>query len=160
MQNDYIMRMIEHVVRAIVAIVQKRQEGNYKEATQSITTACSYYLKIDIDILLLTHTSDQILDHFKGLTGPLDAEKYVLFADLLYELSLIREAQKEKKDSIRLKKLCLCLYSIGIPIEPNFQSSQYFKKVEDLIKELKDQEFSEKSLAYLDEYKKFIATQI
>ena len=68
MQNDYIMRIIEQFVQALMAIAKNRKEGNYKEATEAVKTASRHYLRTDMDLLFLTHTPDQVVDYFKDFT--------------------------------------------------------------------------------------------
>ena len=85
MQNDYIMRIVERFVQALVAIMCRRKVEDYKEARQLVRTAARYLLKMDIDLLLL-HNPDQILDHFTDCSNCLETEKCVLGADLFHEL--------------------------------------------------------------------------
>lgn len=134
MQNDYIMRMVQQFVLAILAIIQKRKDGNYQEAIESIKTASRLYLKADMDLILLTYTSDQITDYFKDFEDCVDTERCILFADLLWELALIYEVQKQ--ESTQLKKMCLHLYTSSIPKQSLFQTSEYFEKIDLLKKEL------------------------
>ena len=148
MQQDYIMRVIEQLVQAIVAIMQRRKAGEYKEARQQIYTTTRYLLRIDLDLLLL-YEDDYILDHFKDFTRQFETEKCVLGADLLYELALIEEGEKQSEKALRLKELCLHLYAIGLPKEDQFQESQHFEKLSTLIAEVRNQPLSEKQLANL-----------
>lgn len=135
MQKDYIMRIVEQLVQAILAIVRRRKDGEYKEAREQVRTAAHYLLRIDIDLLLL-YTDEYILDHFKDFTNCLETEKCVLGADLFYELALIEEAENQVAKALRLKNLCLYLYTIALPKEQQFQKAQYFEKVAALIEEL------------------------
>ncbi len=143
MQNDYIMRTVEQFMQALITIIRKRTEGNCKEAIEDIKKASRYYLRTDIDILLLTHTPDQISEQF---TDNMDTEGCVLFADLLYELALTYQFQNLEKESNRIKMICLQLYTIEIPKKLKFQSSQYFQKIDHLTQELKILSLSEETL--------------
>ena len=140
MQKDYIMRIVEQFVQAILAITRRRKAGEYKEAREQIQTAARYLLRTDIDLLLL-YDNEYILDHFKDFSNSLETEKCVLAADLFHELALIEEAEHQPAVALRLKMLCLRLYTTAIPKEPQFQKDQYFEKITILIKELKDQQF-------------------
>ncbi|MGC1879233.1 MAG: hypothetical protein WA678_07655 [Rhabdochlamydiaceae bacterium] len=155
MQNDYIMRIVERFVQALVAIMCRRKAEDYKEARQLIRTTSRYLLKMDIDLLLL-HNPDQVLDHFTDFSNCLETEKCVLSADLFHELALIEEAEDNTVMALRLKSLCLHLYTAAIPKEQQFQEPQYFEKIEALIEELKDQPLSEKAQTSLRCYKEFI----
>ena len=56
--------------------------------------------------------------------------------------------------------LCLHLYTTALPKEQQFQNSQYVEKVATLIKELKNQQLSEKAQTSLRSYDEFLAKQI
>lgn len=137
MQNDYIMRIIEQFIQAIIAIVQRRKSGNYKEALELIQKASRYYLKTGID-MLLAYSPEQIVDHFKDSETYFDAERCILCADLLYELALINEALQQKEAATGLKATCLHLYQIAIPKEQRFQVPEYLEKISVLTNELEN----------------------
>ena len=159
MHQDYIMRIIEQLVQAILAIIQRRKAGEFKEAREQVRTATRYLLRIDLDLLLL-YDNEHILDHFKDFAGRLETDKCVLGADLFYELALIEEAEKQSASALRLKELCLYLYTKGLPKETQFQQPPYFEKISSLIKELSNQPLSEKVIASLSSYQDFIASLI
>jgi hypothetical protein len=148
------MRIVEQFSQAILAIMQCRKAGDYKEAREQIRITGRHLLRMDIDLLLLYHP-DQILDHFTDIAGRLETQKCVLGADLLYELALIEEALQRSEDALRLKVVCIHLYAAALPKDLQFQKSQYFEKVAALKEELKDQSFSEKVLANLHSYDQF-----
>lgn len=154
MQNDYIMRIIAQFVQAILSIMRLRQAKEYKEAREVVRTTGRYLLRMDINLLLL-YDHDQILDHFRDLSNELETEKCVLSADLFYELALIEEAEQRPAAALRLKNLCLHLYTIAIPLEEQFQTAQYFEKVTGLAAELVNQSLSPKILESLRTYQAF-----
>lgn len=135
MNSDYIIRIIEQFVQAIVAIVTARKAGNYEEAFHQIQNASQRYLKTDISSFL-TKTPEQLLEHFKGSSKHLDTEQSIFCADLLYETALICESKKIEDLSVRSKILCLHLYLNAIPLEKQFQTTSYKERVNELIKEL------------------------
>lgn len=155
MQKDYIMRIVEQFVQAILAIMRRRKAGEYKEAREQVRTAARYLLRMDIDLLLLFN-DEHVLDHFKDFANRLDTEKCVLGADLFYELAMIEEAEKQSDRALRLKELCLYLYTVGLPKEVQFQKAQYFEKVSSLIEALRNQPLSEQTLASLRTYNAFM----
>jgi hypothetical protein len=158
MQKDYIMRIVEQFVQAILAIMHRRKAGEYKEAREQVRIAARYLLRTDIDLLFL-YDNDQILDHFKDFADRLETEKCVLGADLFYELALIEEAEQQSEAALRLKILCLHLYTTALPKEQQFQGNQYFVKVAALIEDLKNQPLSEEVQRSLQSYEKFILSQ-
>ena len=156
MQKDYIMRIVEQFVQAILSIMRRRKAEDYKEARELVRTTGRYLLRMDIDLLLL-YDPDQILDHFKDFSNRLEMEKCVLGADLFHELALIEEAEKQPEAALRLKMLCLHLYTTALPKEQQFQKPEYFEKVASLIEELKHQPLSEKIQLSVRFYEEFIA---
>ncbi len=159
MQKDYIMRIVEQFAQAILAIMHRRKAEDYKEARELVRTTGRYLLRMDIDLLLL-YDPDQILDHFKDFSDRLETEKCILGADLFHELALIEEAEKQPGAALRLKMLCLHLYTTALPKEQQFQNPQYVKKVATLIEELENQQLSEKAQTSLRSYEEFLAKQI
>lgn len=155
MQKDYIMRLVEQFVQAILAIMRRRKSEDYKEARELVRTTARYLLRTDLDLLLLYH-SDQILDHFKDFANRLETEKCVLGANLFHELALIEAAEQQPETALRLKTLCLHLYTVGIPKQKQFQIPEYFEKVSKLAEELKEQQLSPKILESFRVYQEFL----
>jgi hypothetical protein len=154
MQNDYIMRIIEQFIQALLSIMQRRKAEDYKEARVLIQTTGRYLLRMDVNLLLL-YDFDQILDHFKDFSDRLETQKCILGADLFYELALIEEAENNLAAALRLKTLCLHLYTIALPKEKQFQEARYFDKVAILIEELNDSLLLDKTQVSLASYRKF-----
>lgn len=157
MQKDYIMRIMEQFVQAILAIMRRRKSEDYKEARVLVRTTGRLLLRMDIDVLLL-YNPDQILDHFKDFSNCLETEKCVLGADLFHELALIEEAEHQPAAALRLKIVCLHLYTIAIPLEKQFQTPQYFEKISKLAEELADQPLPPNILESLCSYQEFISS--
>lgn len=141
MNSDYIIRIIEQFIQAIVAIVRARKAGNYEEAFHQIQNASQRYLHTDI-ASFLNKTPEQLLEHFKGGGKHLDAEQCIVCADLLYETALICESKQCEDLSLHSKISCLHLYLNAIPKEKQFQTQSYMERVNDLIKELEDKAIS------------------
>ena len=148
MQKDYIMRIVEQFVEAILAIMKRRKAGEYKEARIQVQIATRSLLRTDLDLLLL-YDNEQILDHFKNFSNQFETEKCVLGASLFYELALIEEAEKQFASAHRLKELCLHLYAIGLPKEVQFQKPQYFETLSSLVEELHNQPPSDEAASSL-----------
>lgn len=131
MQKDYILRMIEQFIQALIGIIQRRKAGQYKEALIDIQSASSNYLRIDIDTLI-NYSPEQIVDYFSDSSKHLDAERCILCADLLYELALIFEEKKQLEMAVHIRKSCLYLYKTAIPKEPKYQIPHYFDRISSL----------------------------
>lgn len=156
MQNDFIMKIVEQIVQAIVTIMRRRKNGQYKEARELVKTTSRYLLRLDIDVLILLHP-DQILDYFRDYTDNIDTERCVLGADLLYELALIEEAELQDAKASRLKLICLYLYATGIPKEIQFQQPQYFERVAKLKEDLKDESLSPNVIGAFESFQEFLS---
>src|ERR1700677_3899987 len=102
MNRDYIIRIIEQFIQAIVAIVTARKAGNYEQAFHQIQNASQRYLKTDITALL-NMTPVQLLAHFKVGAKYLDTEQCLICADLIYEIAMICEAKQSEDACARSK---------------------------------------------------------
>lgn len=142
MNSDYIIRIIEQFIQAIVAIVKARKAGNYEEAFHQIQNASQRYLQTDISALL-NKTPEQLLEHFKSGTKYFDAEQCIFCADLLYETALICEAKQCEELSLHSKILCLHLYLNAIPKDKQFQTNDYMDRVNELIRILENRTMPE-----------------
>ena len=149
------MKIVEQVVQMILAIAGLRKVGETKKAREQIQIAARYFLKTDIDLLPL-YDNDQILNQFTDFNHHLETQKCILCADLLYELALIEESEKKTKAALRLKMLCLYLYTTALPNEQQFQDHQHFKKVSTLIEELKGKPVFKNIQNSLESYELFL----
>jgi hypothetical protein len=68
MNSDYIIRIIEQFIQAIVAIVKARKAGNYEEAYHQIQNVSQRYLHTYISAFL-NKTPAQYLKHFGRRRG-------------------------------------------------------------------------------------------
>ncbi len=157
MHKDYIMRIVEHFVKALAAIVSSRKAENYDEASEQIKMASRFYLQTDLSLLLYC-PPEQLLEHFRTYTKEIDTEKCVLCADLLLEQAFVNEAKKYDEEALRLKISSLYLYVTGILKEKQFQVPEYLDKVSALLEELKDQTFPPDIQASVHSYLALIKT--
>ncbi len=137
MNRDYILRIIEQFVQALVAIITARKAEHYEEALHQIQNASQRYLQTDMTVLL-EMSPDQILEHFKGGTKYLDTERAIVCADLIYEMALICEAKQYEDLSEKSRLLCLNLYLNVLLIEKEFRNLHYTERVKELIKTLEN----------------------
>lgn len=135
MQRDYILRIIEQFIQAIVAIVQRRKSGNYQEAYELIQKAARYYLKTDLELLLL-FSPEEIIKSFRDSHNNLDAPLCILCADLFMELALINEALGQDQEAVRIKATCLFLYKTAVSENTDCRSPETLEKISILEKEL------------------------
>lgn len=135
MNKDYIMRMIEQFVQALVAIVTARKAENYEQAFHQIQNASLRFLKADI-AALLNKTPDELIEYFT-VGSTCDSEQSVICADLIYETALICESTQSDNVSIHFKMLSLNLYLNAIPLDKQFQTPFYMERVKNLVIDLK-----------------------
>jgi len=152
MNNDYIMRIIEHFFKALASIIHSRKAENYEEASNQIKMASRYYLKTDLALLEFSRP-EQLLEHFKSYTNDIDYERCILCADLLHELALLKTTPEEAK---RLKISSLYLYITALPKQPQFQNEDYFRKTSSLIEELQIHLHGHDIQEKLKSYRKFL----
>jgi len=155
MNSDYIIRIIEQFIQAIVAIITARKAGNYEQAFHQIQNASQRYLNTDISVFL-NKTPEQLLEYFGGGSKHFDTEQCIFCADLLYETALICEAKQIEDLSVHAKILCLYLYLNVIPKEKEFQTTSYKEKVNELIKELETKTVPESVKDSLIAYRKLL----
>lgn len=159
MNSDYIIRIIEQFIQALVAIVKARKAENYEEAFHQIQNASQRYLHTDISAFL-NKTPEQLLEHFKGGTKYFDAEQCIICADLLYETALICEAKQSEDLSLHSKIWCLHLYLNAILKEKQFQTKAYIDKVNDLISVLENRTMPENVKEGISIYKNALNREI
>lgn len=156
MNRDYIIRIIEQFIQALVAIVTARKAGNYEEAFHLIQNTSQRYLNSDIS-LFLNMTPEQLLEHFKRNSKHLDTEQGIFCADLLYETALVCESKKIEDLSVRSKILCLQLYLNVIPMDKQFQTVSYKERVNQLITELEEKTIPESVRESMITYHKWLS---
>lgn len=159
MNSDYIIRIIEQFIQAIVAIVKARKAGNYEEAFHQIQNASQRYLNTDISAFL-NKTPKQLLEHFKCGTKYFDTEQCIFCGDLLFETALICEAKQSEDLSLLAKILCLHLYMNAIPKDKQFQTQAYMEKVNGLIKDLEGKTIPESVKEVILIYRKALNPEI
>ncbi len=158
MQKDYILRIIEQFVQAIVSIIDLRKAGKSEEALEKIMKASQNYLGEDISFFL-QFTPDSIVEYFKGNSKHLDAENCIICADLIHELALICDDNKNFQEGHYLKSLCLNLYATAITADSHFQNEEYFEKTNFLLNEIKGKPISEGMKVNIQKYKKAAAAE-
>jgi hypothetical protein len=159
MQKDYILRIIEQFVQALVSIMSSRKDGRYEEALGQIDTASRKYLNSEISFFL-DLTPDQLVEYFKGNSSHIDTERGIICADLLYELALICEEKRSLNESLSLKIMSLNLYLTIIPEDVDFQVPDYEKKISEILKIINIHSLPKKIQEKILQYQKFSPTKI
>ena len=98
--EDYLMRMINLAVAALVRAIGLRKDGDYEKANQSIDQALEQLTGLSAD--LLRQIDDQGVLNQLLTQGELDRERAVLVADLYSERGNICALQNQPDDA------CFC----------------------------------------------------
>lgn len=128
-QNDYVMRIIQQFVQALVSIAKLRREKKYEQAEEKLALASRFYLKLDSELLFMG-SEKWLLDHFTGFDGSLEAERCLMAADLLYEETRILQAKKSPDHQMEMR--CLALYEAALPLCKELQTEERLSHVESL----------------------------
>jgi hypothetical protein len=107
--EDYLMRMINLAVAALLRAIGLRKEGQYIEAQQAVDQAIEQLTGLRADLLL--RLDDLALLDTLLVQGELDGERALLLADLFREQGEIEQAlgYMDRACANRLRALTLCL---------------------------------------------------
>jgi hypothetical protein len=155
MNRDYIMRIIEQFVQALLAIIKARKAKNYEEAFHQIQHASQRYLHTDI-VIFLKMSPEHLWEHFKDDSKYSDVEQCIICAELLYETALIFESKQCLDLSIHSKLLSLYLYLNVIPVDKQFQTQSYIDKVNELRIDLESEVIPETVTKSFLTYQRFL----
>lgn len=134
MPRDYILRMIQQFIDALIGIVSARKAKKYEEAFVMVQTAGQRYLKMDV-LAYLNMEPEDVLELFRE-DKHIMVDKCVFCADLLNELSLICREIKADEIAKRARALSLFLYLNTIPLDKDYQTDSYRNKIDELWKGL------------------------
>lgn len=110
-ENDYIMRMINQLVRTIVRIFQKIESEKIDEAYLDMHAACRRFLGLELDFLL--NLSNQDLINIFGKDGEIDSEKSYIIAQMFFFEASIRDKNNDiSPEGLYSRSLELLLKSI------------------------------------------------
>ena len=138
-KQDYIMRMIEQLVKALSKIFFNKKTGNHREALQNIENTFSSLLGLDYKLLEIS-SADNIVSLLE-LQGDITALniKYIVIAKLLKESAEIKSLNDSKNfnPAIEYKK-ALTLFLEGFLNNNNkdVPLNEYYKDVEELADKL------------------------
>ncbi len=154
MAKDYVLNMIEQFVLTLAAIARTRKAAYYEQALEQLQQTSQKYLNTDI-LKFLEYTPDELLNHFKDGYNNLDTERCFYCAELLYELAMICEEKNNPEGAFRLKRMSLNLFAAAIPKDNQLQTQESLLKVDSIMNEMDDQNFSEIVLENVVNYRKF-----
>ncbi len=141
-RQDYIMRMIEQLVKVLSKILFNKQNGNYKEAINNIDTAFKNMLGLDYNLINSLSAKDiiSLLDFSKDNSS--FSIKCIVIAKLLKENGEIKNLiKKEETESFYDYQKALRLFLEGILRNNNgeFSFSSYYPDIKQIAKKLGDE---------------------
>ena len=140
-RQDYIMRLIEQLVRFLAKILFNKETGNYRDALQNIDNAFSSLLGLDNKLIDISSAEDIIyLLKLPGNTTALSI-KYIVVAKLLKEKADIKSINNSDNFNSNYeyqKSLVLFLEGYLNNKDKDFPLDDYYKDVEELAEMLDD----------------------
>ncbi len=138
-KQDYIMRLIEQLVKALSKILFNKETGNHTEAIQNINNSFSSLLGLDHKLLEIS-SADNIVSllELQGDSTTLNI-KYILIAKLLKEKAEIKSLSEPKDfDAVIEYKKALTLFLEGFLNNKNkdVPLNEYHQDVEELADKL------------------------
>ncbi len=140
-RQDYIMRLIEQLVRFLAKVLFNKENGNYGEALKNIDKAFSGILGLDSKLIDISSSDDIIeLINLPGESTALNI-KYIVVAKLLKEKADIKSLNNLNgfnADYEYQKALALFLEGYLGNKDEDFPMEDYYKDVEELADKLED----------------------
>lgn len=160
MHSDYILRLIEQFVAALIRITNARKFGNSSEALQLIQESSNRYLNKDLSILIAS-SPEQLEAFFStqkatdGATGKqIDSDRCLICAELLFETAMLLNETEHTNVALRAKALSLHLYALALSTDKSLQVEKYQAKMTQILAEISEKELPEASKHILASYRK------
>jgi hypothetical protein len=132
--EDYLMRIINQAVAALLRIIGLKKSGDYPEAQQAIDQALEQLLGLRAD--MVKQLADKSLLEALTQHGQLDIERLALIADLFKEEGDILAAQDQIPES-RVSYLRSLIYHLETGSgETNHHSAELAGEIEGLVQKL------------------------
>ena len=144
-RQDYIMRMIDQLIKVLAKVLFNKEEGNYEAALGDIETACKALSGVDYQ-LVNSLTADDIISLMKRTNeGAKISVKSISIAKLLKAKADILEASGKENETSQNdyhKSLVLFLEGILNNQEPEFDVTKYYDDVNEILNKIPAVEIS------------------
>ncbi len=149
-QKDYVLRLIEQLVKTLAIIFQLKKKEQYQEALSIIDQSFQQWLGLNSK--LINSFSHKDLIEMLSLNKVLGVTKCIMLAELLKEEGDIYDAQGASGESYQryLKSLNIFLETLRSGNKMNPQ--KYYSKIEEILAKLKQYELSNQTHQNLFEY--------
>ncbi len=136
--RDYLMRMIDTLVKVLAKLVFLKDAKNYPEALKELDSVTKKLLGIDRTFInnLSNEQLFNIIDPDKKLIAP----KSYLLGVVLKEEAEIYELQGDEDTSVKLYQRSLYMFLTGIESSEILIENDHPKKIENVIDKLKEYE--------------------
>ncbi len=156
-RQDYIMRMIEQLVKVLSKVISNKKSENYHEAIDNIDNAFQNILGLDYDLLDTLSVKDIISLLNISSNNTKFSINCIIIAKLFKEKADIKELiNKGNPSSVAYYKKALSLYLEGILNigDIDLDQSTYHDDVKDILSKIDKHEISNGTKFKLTEYYK------
>lgn len=136
--EDYIVRIVKQLAKAISRIIKLKESHKYQEAL--ITIDQTFQQLFGLNSELFSSLSVDSIINFFGLENLKIEQKCFWIADLINEEAEIHESKKDIQISKSKYLKSLELYLEGIKYGDNSIITDYFKKIKKIINQFEEQE--------------------
>ncbi len=152
LQRDYLMKMTQILVTVLAKVLFHKEKKNYAEAEAEIETAAKTLVGLDLKLIKIL-SIDDIMKLMK--TSDVYAGRCLISAELLKEYGDILGEKGKHEESINIYFKSLWLYLETMMTRELPEPSEYFARIDFLIKSLSALEFSDELKFKIFEYYEF-----
>ncbi|MHB1686774.1 MAG: DUF6483 family protein [Ignavibacteriaceae bacterium] len=138
--KDYLMRMIDTLVKALAKLVFLKDAKDYKTALTEINNMTKEFFGLDLNFV--NNISDEQLIDLIGKNELLLPGNCYVFAVLIKEEAELFELQNESQKSLNLYERSLALFVEGLKNSPTIIEPGHLDKINFVIEKLKVREIS------------------
>lgn len=129
-QRDYVLRLIDQMIRAILAILGLRKAGQFEEAQIRIGDTFKKLLGLDADLVESLAVVD--LKRLLSTSGEPDPGKCSVAARLLEEQALVYEAKGQTPAAQEIRRKALELYGYAATLPGAAHCREFLDRQDDL----------------------------
>ena len=132
--RDYLMRMIDTLVKVLAKVVFLKDARNFPEALKELDSVTK--MNLGIDRTFINNLSNEQLFKIIDPDGKLIAPKSYLLGVVFKEEAEIYELQGEEDISVKLNLRSLYMFLTGIESSKSVMEDDHLKKIESVIDKL------------------------
>ena len=140
LSKDYIMRMVEQIVRAMAKIAQIQDSGDFQAAQGLLDQACREHL--GLELALVQGQPVAILLSLFTVDGQLDPGKCIVAGELSVQIAAQAQQKNQTSQAEVARLRALEFYMMGYRVLPEKERHLYAVKIVDLLAQLPEQVFA------------------